>query len=46
LRFFGGLSVEEAAAVLGVSAKTVKREWSVAKAWLYADLKEQHGIQG
>jgi RNA polymerase sigma factor (TIGR02999 family) len=44
LRFFGGLSVEEAADVLGVSPKTVKREWSVAKAWLYADLKERHGI--
>lgn len=44
LRFFGGLSVEEAAEVLGVSAKTVKRDWSVAKAWLYADLKERHGI--
>jgi len=44
LRFFGGLSVEEAADVLGISPKTVKREWSVAKAWLYADLKERHGI--
>jgi len=44
LRFFGGLSVEEAAEVLGVSPKTVKREWSVAKAWLYADLRERHGI--
>jgi len=44
LRFFGGLSVEEAASVLNISAKTVKRDWSVAKAWLYADLKEQHGI--
>jgi RNA polymerase sigma-70 factor (ECF subfamily) len=44
LRFFGGLSVEEAAAVLGISPKTVKRDWSVAKAWLYADLKQQHGI--
>jgi RNA polymerase sigma factor (TIGR02999 family) len=44
LRFFGGLSVEEAADVLGVSPKTVKREWSVAKAWLSADLKERHGI--
>ncbi len=45
LRFFGGLSVEEAAAVLGISAKTVKRDWSVAKAWLYADLKEHHGME-
>jgi RNA polymerase sigma-70 factor, ECF subfamily len=44
LRFFGGLSVEEAAAVLGISAKTVKRDWSVARAWLYADLKEHAGI--
>ena len=38
------LSVEEAAEVLGVSSKTIKRDWSVAKAWLYADLKERHGI--
>ena len=44
MRFFGGLSVEEAAEFLGVSPKTVKRDWSVAKAWLYADLKERHGI--
>jgi RNA polymerase sigma-70 factor, ECF subfamily len=44
MRFFGGLSVEEAAEALGVSPKTVKREWSVAKAWLYADLKERYGI--
>jgi RNA polymerase sigma-70 factor (ECF subfamily) len=42
LRFFGGLSVEETAQVLAVSPKTVKRDWSVAKAWLYADLKA-HG---
>jgi RNA polymerase sigma-70 factor, ECF subfamily len=44
LRFFGGLNVDEAAEVLGVSPKTVKRDWSVAKAWLHADLKERHGI--
>ena len=44
LRFFGGLSVEETGEVLGVSPKTIKRDWSVAKAWLYADLKERHGI--
>jgi RNA polymerase sigma factor (TIGR02999 family) len=43
LRFFGGLSVEEAAKVLDVSSKTVKREWSMAKAWLYGELKERHG---
>jgi RNA polymerase sigma factor (TIGR02999 family) len=44
MRFFGGLSVEEAAAVLGISPKTVKRDWSMAKAWLHAELKEHHGI--
>ena len=42
LRFFGGLSVDETAEVLGISPKTVKRDWSSAKAWLYADLKRQH----
>ncbi len=35
LRFFGGLSVEEAAAVVGVAPITVMREWEKAKAWLY-----------
>jgi RNA polymerase sigma-70 factor (ECF subfamily) len=34
LRFFGGLSVEETADVLGISAETVKRDWRVAKLWL------------
>jgi RNA polymerase sigma factor (TIGR02999 family) len=34
LRFFGGLDVEEAAGVLGLSARTVKREWQTARAWL------------
>jgi RNA polymerase sigma-70 factor, ECF subfamily len=34
LRFFGGLSVEETAGLLAISPKTVKRDWSVAKAWL------------
>ena len=43
LRFFGGLTVDEAAKVLGVSSKTVKREWSMAKAWLYGEMKEHHG---
>ena len=38
LRFFGGLSVEEAAEVLHVSPATIKREWSTAKAWLYHEL--------
>lgn len=38
LRFFGGLDLEETAAVLGVSTRTVKRDWSVARAWLRAEL--------
>ena len=43
LRYFGGLTVEEVAEVLGVSSKTVTREWNTAKAWLYGDLKDGHG---
>jgi RNA polymerase sigma factor (TIGR02999 family) len=38
LRFFGGLSVEEAAEVLHVSADTVKRDWRLAKLWLLREL--------
>ncbi len=39
MRFFGGLSVEETAAVLKVSPVTVMRDWSTAKAWLYRELR-------
>lgn len=47
LRFFGGLSVEEAAEVLEISPKTVKRDWSVAKAWLHAELRGSNaGVAG
>jgi len=38
LRFFGGLSIEETAEILGVSPATVKRDWAMAKAWLYRDM--------
>ena len=38
LRFFGGLSVEETAEVLGISARTVKREWSFGRAWLRGEM--------
>lgn len=38
MHFFGGLSFEEMAAVLGVSARTVKRDWRIARAWLHSDL--------
>lgn len=43
LRFFGGLSVEETAAVLNVSPVTVRRDWSSAKVWLYRELAGQEG---
>ena len=38
MRFFGGLSEEETAAALGVSTRTVKRDWTLAKTWLYREL--------
>ena len=38
LRFFGGLSVEETAEVLGISPATVKREWAIAKLWLEREI--------
>ncbi len=39
LRFFGGLSIEETAAALKVSPKTVKRDWNLAKGWLRHELR-------
>jgi RNA polymerase sigma-70 factor, ECF subfamily len=39
LKYFGGLTLEEIAEVLGVSRATVIREWRMAKAWLYSELK-------
>ena len=38
LRYFGGLTIDETAEVVGISAATVVREWTIAKAWLRADL--------
>jgi DNA-directed RNA polymerase specialized sigma24 family protein len=46
LRFFGGLSCDETAQVLGVSVETVLRDWKLAKAWLFRELNrngEAHG---
>ncbi len=40
LRHFGGLSVEETAAVLDVSSPTVKRHWALAKAWLFREIRK------
>ena len=42
LRFFGGLSVEETAAVLKVSVDTVMRDWRLAKAWLQTEMRGEH----
>jgi len=39
LRFFGGLSIEETAEVMGISPATVKRDWSMAKAWLHREME-------
>jgi RNA polymerase sigma-70 factor (ECF subfamily) len=41
MRFFGGLTVEETAEALGISPITVKRDWSLARAWLYGELERQ-----
>lgn len=38
LKFFGGLSIDETAEVLGISASTVKRDWITARAWLFREL--------
>lgn len=40
LRFFSGLTVEETAEVMGISPATVKRDWSMAKAWLHRELSD------
>jgi RNA polymerase sigma factor (TIGR02999 family) len=42
-RFFGGLSIDDTAAALGVSPATVKRDWALARAWLYRELEPQGG---
>jgi RNA polymerase sigma-70 factor, ECF subfamily len=41
LRVFGGLTVEETAGLLGISAATVKRDWSMAKAWLAREIQKE-----
>lgn len=40
LRYFGGLTIEETAEILGISPRTVRREWRRAKAWLYRMISE------
>lgn len=41
LRFFGGLTIDETARVMGLSPATVKRQWSMARAWLYRELSSK-----
>jgi len=41
LRYFGGLSIEETAEALGVSTTTVRREWTIVKAWLRREMRRQ-----
>jgi RNA polymerase sigma-70 factor, ECF subfamily len=41
LRYFGGLNIEETAEVIGISPATIKREWSVARAWLHTQISKE-----
>jgi RNA polymerase sigma-70 factor, ECF subfamily len=41
LRFFGGLTIEETAHVLAISPATIKREWTMAKAWLFKRMRDK-----
>jgi RNA polymerase sigma-70 factor (ECF subfamily) len=45
LRYFGGLSVEETAEVLRISPETAKRDWKMAKAWLFGELTAQRHVK-
>jgi len=42
-RFFGGMSIEETSTALGISTPTVKRDWSMAQAWLHREIKRDLG---
>ena len=44
LRFFTGLSIDETAEVMEISTSTVKREWALAKAWLFRELEEKQNL--
>jgi DNA-directed RNA polymerase specialized sigma24 family protein len=39
LRYFGGMTIDETAEVLNISSATVKREWAMARAWLFEKIK-------
>lgn len=42
LRYFAGLTIDEAAEVLGISAPTAKRYWAYARAWLFREIRKAH----
>ncbi len=42
-RFFGGMTFEETAAAIGVSVRTVKRDWAMAQAWLHREMQKEMG---
>ena len=46
LRFFGGLTAEETAEVMGTSLRSINREWSLARAWLFRELRANPVIDG
>ena len=46
LRYFGGLSIEETADVLGLSPTTIRREWTLTKAWLRREMKSKDTAKG
>ena len=46
LRFFGGLTIEEIAQVLGISPRTIRREWRLAKAWLRREIMKGESADG
>ena len=41
LRYFGGLNIEETAEILGISPETAKRDWRIARAWLFAAFTDE-----
>jgi RNA polymerase sigma factor (TIGR02999 family) len=46
LRYFGGLTIDAAAALLGISVRTANRHWAYAKAWLYQQLSQEGEVGG
>src|SRR5262245_26693527 len=46
LRFFGGLSMEETAGLMGISARTANRKWQAARAWLHREISKEGGRDG